>query len=143
LLALIGFVGLAALVPISREWIVSGERAFAPAIWTLGFLLYPLTGLAAWLVWRRIDVGLDRKRAALRRWGWQLLLGGLWPAALYGAQSPALAGAVLALLLATAAATVIAFRRLQRDAALLLGPYCAWLICTAALAAGRFWPGAN
>jgi len=143
LLALIGFVGLAALVPISRAWIVSGERALAPGIWALGFVLYPLTGLAAWLVWRRIDVALERKRAALRRWGWQLLLGGLWPAALYGAQSPALASAVSLLLLLAAVSAIVDFWRLQRGAALLLAPYGVWLVCTAAVAATRFWPGAN
>ena len=136
-------MGLAALVPISRAWIASGGREAAPAVAALGFVLYPLTGLAAWLVWRRIDVGLDRKRAALRRWGWQLLLGGLWPAALYGASSPALAGALLLLLLLAAMATALAFKPLHRGAALLLAPYALWLVCTAAQAADRFWQGAN
>lgn len=104
-------------------------------------LLYPLTGLAAWLVWRRIDVGLERKRAALRRWGWQLLLSGLWPAALYGAHSPALATALLVLALISVALTLASFLKLQTGAALLLLPYCAWLCCAAYLYADRFWLG--
>lgn len=112
-------------------------------VWGLGFLLYPLTGVAAWLVWRRIDVGLDRKRAALRLWGWQLLLGSLWPAMVYGVQSVALAAAAFAALMLAAMATLRAFRRLQGTAAVLFVPYCVWLLCTAALSADRFWPAAN
>ena len=75
LFALLGFVGLAALVPLTRAPFASLPRALLIA----ETLLCPLTGVAAWLVWRRIDVGLDRKRAALRRWGWLLLVSGLWP----------------------------------------------------------------
>lgn len=105
-------------------------------------LLYPLTGLAAWLVWRRIDVAMERKRAALRRWGWQLLLSGLWPAALYGAHSPALATAMLLLTLLAVAVTLLSFLELQTAAALLLLPYGAWLCWAAGLYVDRFWlPG--
>lgn len=105
----------------------------------LAAALYLLTGFAAWLVWRRVDIGLERKRAALRRWGWQLLLSGLWPAAWYGAHSPALTMTILALLLLALALTVLAFLRLQTGAALLLLPYCVWLCCAASLYVGRFW----
>jgi tryptophan-rich sensory protein len=148
LLALIGFVGLSALVPIARAALATGAVALPlgaplwPPLWgPAAMLLYPLTGLAAWLVWRRIDVGLERKRAALRLWGWQLLLSGLWPAALYGAHSPALATVLLLLALLSVALTLIAFVRLQAAAALLLLPYCAWLCSAAYLYADRFWLG--
>jgi benzodiazapine receptor len=150
LLALIGFVGLSALVPIARAALATGAGAVGPPLgpplwpplWGPGaMLLYPLTGLAAWLVWRRIDVGLERKRAALRLWGWQLLLSGLWPAALYGAHSPALATMLLLLALLSVVLTLIAFLRLQAGAALLLLPYCAWLCSAAYLYAGDFWLG--
>jgi tryptophan-rich sensory protein len=111
-----------------------------PSLWLAAAMLYPLSGLAAWLVWRRIDVGLERKRAALRRWGWQLLFGGLWPAALYGAANPALAFVLLGLMLLAAVVTWHAFTRLQPGAAALLLPYCAWVLCAALIVAGRFWP---
>lgn len=122
-------------MPISRAAIAAGMAVQVPQLWTFGFLLYPITGVAAWMVWRRIDVGLSRKRAALRAWGWQLLLGSLWPAALYGVQSPALATAIVCGLLVLAFVTLFAFRRLQPGAALLLTPYCAWLLCLALLTA--------
>lgn len=105
-------------------------------------VLCPLTGLAAWLVWRRIDVGLDRKRAALRRWGWVLMLSALWPAALHGAHDPALAFMVLLLCLAAIAWTTLSFRRLQPRAFLLMLPYAAWIGVMAAIATLRFWNGA-
>ena len=111
----------------------------APALWLAAALLYPASGAAAWLVWRRIDVGLERKRAALRRWGWQLLLGALWPAALYDAGNPPLALALLALMLLATSVTWVAFLRLQRGAAALLLPYCAWVLCAALVAADHFW----
>ncbi|HYZ64296.1 MAG TPA: TspO/MBR family protein, partial [Acetobacteraceae bacterium] len=97
-------------------------------IWSL---LYAPTGVAAWLVWRRIAVALERKRAALRLWGWQLLLSALWPAAFLGAHSPALALAVMACLLAAVLLTMRAFLRLQKQAGLLVLPYAVWLCCVA------------
>lgn len=112
-----------------------------PWLWLAAAVLYPVSGLAAWLVWRRVDVGLERKRAALRRWGWQLLFGALWPAALYGAGSPALALALVAMMFLTAAITLLAFLRLQPAASVLLLPYCGWVLCAALLAADRFWAG--
>ena len=136
---MIGFVGLSALVPAARAAFVSGLEP-EPRLWPVAAVLYPLSGLAAWLVWRRIDVGLDRKRAALRRWGWQLLLGALWPAALYGAGSPELALALLAATLLAAGITWTAFLRLQRGAAALLLPLCAWVLWAAMIAVDRFWP---
>ncbi len=101
-------------------------------------MLCPLTGVAAWLVWRRIDVGLERKRTALRRWGWALMLGALWPAALYGAHAPALALLLLLLCLASAAWTAAAFRALQPAAATLMLPYTAWVAIVAGIAAAHF-----
>lgn len=129
-------------MPLSRAALTLEFAPVLPWLWLAAALLYPLSGLAAWLVWRRVDVGLERKRAALRRWGWQLLLGGLWPAALYGAGSPALALSLLALLLILAAVTWLAFFRLQTGAALLLLPYCMWVVYVALIAADHFWPGA-
>ncbi len=68
-----------------------------------------------------------------------MLLSVLWPAALSGLHSPVLAMSFLILLLPTAATTLIAFRRLQPGAALLLLPYLAWLCCIALMSADRFW----
>ena len=115
-----------------------GLLAWPEADWPWA-ALYPLTGVAAWLVWRRVDVCVERKRAALRIWGWQLLLSGLWPAALFGARSPELALAVMASLLVALGLTMRAFLQLQRNAALLLTPYAAWLCWAAYMSINCFW----
>ena len=101
-------------------------------------VLCPLTGIAAWLVWRRIDIGLERKRTALRRWGWVLLLAALWPAALYGAHNAGLAIVLLLLCLAAAVWTALSFRALQPAAAVLMLPFAAWLALVAGITTAHF-----
>jgi tryptophan-rich sensory protein len=141
LLALIGFIGLTLLVLAAQvalsagaDWPV-GELDAAP-FW---IALYATLGVAAWLVWRRIDVGVERKRAALRMWGWLLLLSGLWPAAVFGARSPGAGLADMAMMLAMLLLTLRAFLKLQRGAALLLTPYAAWLCWSAYMNASSFY----
>ena len=142
LLALVGFLGLSLLV-LAAHIAFSVDAAAVFLAWPEAdwpwAALYPLTGVAAWLVYRRVDVCVDRKRAALRIWGWQLLLSGLQPAALFGAHSPELALAVMARLLVALGLTMRAFLQLQRKAALLLTPYAAWLCWAAYMSIDCFW----
>ncbi|MBV8913827.1 MAG: hypothetical protein JOZ05_12405, partial [Acetobacteraceae bacterium] len=61
MLALVGFVGLALLVLASQTALSAGE-AWPVRSWvSMPFwaALYASVGVAAWLVWRRIDVGLE------------------------------------------------------------------------------------
>lgn len=155
MLALVGFVGLSLLVVAATAalaesdglaWLRTqhGPPATPPPwlclpVWTA---VSALIGVAAWLVWKRIDVGVRRKRAALRIWGWQLLLSALWAAALFGAHSPGLALVVMAILLPGVVVTILAFLHLQPRAGLLLLPYAAWLLCIAYVNAGFWWLGA-
>jgi benzodiazapine receptor len=152
LLALIGFVGLCVLVYAANGAVtatsVQGwyhtlvkprasppDWVFAP-VWAA---LYATIGISAWLVWRRIEVGAHRKRAALRVWGWQLLLNALWPAAFFGMQSTGLGMLVIVPLLASIMATVAVFWPLQRGAAALLLPYLGWVCFATYLNAGFWW----
>ncbi len=151
LLALIGFVGLCLLVWAAngavtastvKGWYQTLRRPpgappdwlFAP-VWTV---LYVMIGVSAWLVWRRVDVAMHRKRAALRTWGWQLALNALWPPAFFGFQSLGAGMAVIVLLLASIVLTIRAFWPLQRGASLLLLPYLAW-VCFATYLNAGFW----
>ena len=151
MLALIGFVGMALLVWAAngavtassvRGWYDSLQAPpgtpppwlFAP-VWTA---LYPTMGIAAWLVWRRIDVGAERKRASLRVWGWQLLVNAMWSPAFFGLHRLGLSLAVIGVLFAAILATTVMFARLQRVAALLMLPYLAWVGYATYLSAG-FW----
>lgn len=126
--ALLGFVGLAALVPIARAALFAGHLPLiAPALLMADAIFCPLTGVGAWLVWRRVDVGLDRKRAALRRWGWLLMVSALWPDALTVAGSRPLAVACMVAAVAACLWTGRAFRHLRPVAALFLVPFGVWL----------------
>lgn len=152
LLALIGFVGMSLLVWAANAAVTAGSVRgwytslaappgtpptwlFAP-VWTT---LYPVMGVAAWLVWRRIYVGVDRKRVALRTWGWQLLINSLWSPAFFGLHSLGLAMLVIAVLLSTVLLTIRRFAPLQPLAATLMVPYALWVGYAAYLNAGFWW----
>ncbi len=152
LLALIGFVGLSLLVWAANGAITAGSTPawywsltappgtppvwlFAP-VWTA---LYPVMGVAAWLVWRRIDVGAERKRAALRSWGWQLLANSLWSPAFFGLHRPGLSLVVIVLLLVSILLAIRRFVPLQPVAAVLMLPYALWVGYAAYLNAGFWW----
>lgn len=107
-----------------------------PVVWTA---LYLSMGVAAWLVWRRVDPAPPRKYAALRLWGWQLLLNALWTPAFFGARSTGLGLAVVVSLLAAVLLTVRVFLRVDRVAASLLLPYAAWVSYATYLNAGFWW----
>ncbi|MGI4954925.1 MAG: TspO/MBR family protein [Janthinobacterium lividum] len=152
LLALLGFIGLCLLVLVANGtvtaantggWYQSLRRppgtppdwVFAP-VWTT---LYLAIGVSAWLVWRRVEVGVERKRAALRSWGWQLLANALWPPAYFGMHALGLGLVVIALMLATITATILRFWPIERRAAWLLVPYLAWVVYATYLNAGFWW----
>ena len=97
---------------------------FAP-VWAV---LYVLMGVSAWLVWREQDVAPRRTFAALRLWGWQLLVNAAWTPAFFGLRSPALGLVVIVALLALIALTMLVFRRVSSTAATLLLPYAVWVI---------------
>lgn len=150
-MALMGFVGLCLLV-----WLVNGavtassvqgwyrsldRPPLTPPDWLFGpvwTVLYACIGVSAWLVWRRMDVTTERKRAALRVWGWQLLLNAAWPPVFFGLHSLG-GGMVLIVALAVGIGwTMRAFWGVQRGAVALLAPYLAWVLFAAYLNAG-FW----
>ncbi len=147
LAALIGFLGLCLLVGLADvaasaqgfgTWFNSLARPrFMPPnfVFFLAWMtLFPLSGVAGWLIWRRI--GPSRP---LRLWGWQLLAAALWPPALFALHSLALglvlvlAGAGLGLI------TLRAFLRHDRLAAALLVPHLVWSGYVACLIFGLFW----
>ena len=121
-LLLAGFVAFGLLAAVAGAAARAGARG--PVPWPE---LAPgvLPGVAAWLVWRRVDLALHRKRAALRLWGWALLAQAVWPgvAPLLGS-----AAAGQAALLGACGLTLLAIRAfwpLGRGAAAMLLPYMA------------------
>lgn len=92
---------------------------FAP-VW---ITLYTLMGVAAWLVWR---TGPGR-RPALIWFAIQLVLNAAWTPVFFGLRSIG-GGLIMIVLLELAiVATIIAFARRSRIAAVLLVPYAVWV----------------
>ncbi|MCC9158339.1 tryptophan-rich sensory protein [Streptomyces parvulus] len=99
---------------------------FGP-VWTV---LYGTVAVAAWLYLRRPAAPV---RPAMVWWAVQLGLNLAWTPLFFAAGQYGLAFADICLLLLALTATIIAFGRHRRAAALLLLPYAAWVAYAAAL----------
>ena len=152
MLALAGFLGLCLLVGLSDSaitqtsvhgWFLALRHpAGTPPNWVFPVAWsasYTLMAVAAWLVWRRAGIARRRHYQALRLWGWQLLANALWTPAFFGLHRPGLALAVILAMDALVAATLLAFRKVDRVAAGLMAPYLAWGAYAAWLNAGLWW----
>ena len=123
--------------------------AFYPPNWAFGVVwpvLYALMGVAVVLVVREgrardaaanVASGFIPRhrpaRVALGLFGIQLTVNVSWSPAFWGLERPDLGLVVLAALLLLVPATMVAFDRLDRRAALLLAPYLAWVAFATAL----------
>jgi benzodiazapine receptor len=97
------------------------DWVFGP-VWTT---LYVMMSIAAWLVWRRGR--WSSARIPLTLWGLQLLLNVGWSAFFFAMRQPGLAFYEIVLLWIAIAATIVAFWRWSKLAAILLVPYLAWV----------------
>lgn len=129
-----GAIGALATARAGAFYGALSQPAWAPPGWLFGpvwTLLFVLMGLAAWLVWR--EHGFGGARLTLGLHGLQLVANALWSWVFFAWQLGALAVAEIAVLWLLIAATLAAFWRLNRLAALLLLPYLAWVSFAAAL----------
>jgi tryptophan-rich sensory protein len=157
-LALAGFVGLPLLVGAAdlaaiggsvRGWYMSlTQPPGTPPSWLFGPVwtaLYVLIGVAAWLVWRPHGAGAEAAAGGanslrpLRLWGWQLLANAAWAPVFFGLHDLGGAVLVIALLLGTLGATLLAFWKIRPAAGWLLLPYLAWTCYAAYLTVGFWW----
>jgi len=121
-----GAVGAIASVDASSFYAQLGKPWWAPPAAVFGPVwsaLYVLMGVAAWLVWR----SPGERRDALRLFGAQLAANALWSWLFFAWHRGALAAIEVVILLALIAATIAAFWRSNRLAALLLVPYLLWV----------------
>lgn len=94
---------------------------FGP-VWTL---LYAMMAVAAWLVWQRGGWRAQRRPLGLYLIQWAL--NAAWTPVFFGLHRPDLAFAAIALLSVAILATLAAFWKARRAAALLLVPYALWV----------------
>jgi translocator protein len=97
------------------------NSVFAP-VWTV---LYGTLAYSGWRIWRA-EKSPDRTRA-LKLWGTQLALNAAWTPLFFGARQPALALADIGALDVAAGAYAAAAAKVDKQAALVVTPYLAWL----------------
>jgi tryptophan-rich sensory protein len=109
------------------------KPAWAPPPWLFGPVwsaLYLLMAVAAWRTWRAAG---RTARGALALYGGQLVLNALWTWLFFEQHVGLWATVEVVALWAAILATLLAFRRHDRPAALLLVPYLAWVSFASAL----------
>lgn len=114
---------------------------WAPPGWLFGpvwSVLYTFMALAVWLVWR--EAGIRRAKVALLLFAAQLVANALWSWFFFAWRSGPLAVLDIAVLWVLLVATLVAFWRIRRMAAVLLVPYLAWVSFAAALTLA-LWDG--
>lgn len=119
-------VGAVASVDASAFYAQLLKPSWAPPAGVFGpvwSVLYALMGVSAWLVWRSVGF----KGAPLVLFAVQLAANALWSWLFFAWHVGALAAAEVLVLLALIVATVVAFWRSSRLAALLLLPYLLWV----------------
>jgi tryptophan-rich sensory protein len=150
MLALMGFVGFTLLVGVTAGLATSqGVRLWYPSLtpppgtppnlafpiaWTT---LYVLMGIAAWRVWQVAP--RPASYPALRLWGWQLLVNAAWSPTFFVGHAIGAGLLICLLLLVLVIATLVAFARQDRLAAILLAPYPIWVAYATWLNAGFWW----
>ncbi|MBX9849099.1 MAG: tryptophan-rich sensory protein [Rhodocyclaceae bacterium] len=105
---------------------------WSPPAWLFGpvwSMLYCMMGVAVWLVWRKLPVD----RAALLLFAVQLAVNALWSWLFFAWHQGALAFADVLLLWVLIGATIRAFWRTSRIAAVMLVPYWLWVSFATAL----------
>ena len=123
--------------PGTWPWRSPGGILLAPSLEWHGPLLYPIMGLASWLVWA--DGGLHKQGYPLMLYAIQLVLNLAWPALFFGAHAMGLALVDIILLVIVLALTVSAFQPVNHVAGHLMKPYLAWVTFAALLNLTLFW----
>ncbi|MEJ1158657.1 TspO/MBR family protein [Prosthecomicrobium sp. N25] len=132
---LLGFLAGLATQPKIPTWYASLQKpwfnpppfVFAP-VWTI---LYVIIAWAGWRIWEK-PASAARTRA-LWVYAVQLALNLAWSPAFFTAESPLLGMVVVIPLWLSVLANILAFRPLDRAAALSLLPYLAWVSFAALL----------
>ena len=125
-------VGAVASVDAGSFYAQLSKPSWAPPAWVFGpvwSMLYALMGVAAWLVWR----SPGPRGAALGLFGAQLAANALWSWLFFAWHRGALSAVEVLVLLWLIVATMVAFWRASRLAALLLVPYFLWVSFASAL----------
>ncbi|HXK11251.1 MAG TPA: TspO/MBR family protein [Vicinamibacteria bacterium] len=123
--------GMAARLGVAEWYPALKKPSWTPPHWVFGpvwTFIYPMVAVAGWLAWRE-----GRARLGPLVYLLQLALNAAWPWFFFAQRRPDRALVCIAALCVFVVATIAAFWRLSRRAALLLVPYLAWVAFAAAL----------
>lgn len=131
----IGVLGAAVTATSVKTWYAElAKPSFNPPnevfgpVWTV---LYVLMGVAAWRVWRAAD--RETARGPLSMFALQLALNLGWSVSFFGLERIGSSVVVILVLELAIVVTALAFRSIDRIAALLLVPYVLWVAFAAVL----------
>lgn len=108
---------------------------FAP-VWSM---LYVMMGVAAGLVWDRMEQESEVVKKALLFFVIQLGLNALWSYLFFGLHNPMLAGLEIIVLWLMIYETYVQFAKINKIAGYLFIPYLAWVSFAAVLNASIWW----
>ncbi len=108
---------------------------FAP-VWSM---LYIMMGVAAGLVWNRIDFEKETVKKALTFFAIQLALNALWSYLFFGLKNPMLAGIEVILLWLMIFETYSKFVKINKIAGYLFIPYLLWVSFASVLNISIWW----
>ena len=108
---------------------------FAP-VWSM---LYIMMGIAAGLVWNRIETNKEAVKKALILFAIQLALNALWSILFFALHNPLLALLEIVLLWLMIYETYIQFKKIDKIAGFLFIPYLAWVSFATVLNASIWW----
>ncbi|CAM3963862.1 TspO/MBR family protein [Flavobacterium weaverense] len=108
---------------------------FAP-VWSA---LYIMMGVAAGLVWNKIEFQKEAVKKALIFFVIQLGLNALWSYLFFGLHNPMLAGLEIIVLWLMIYETYVQFSKINKIAGYLFLPYIAWVSFAAVLNASIWW----
>jgi len=108
---------------------------FAP-VWTM---LYAMMGVAAGLVWSRIEYEKETVKTALVFFAIQLALNALWSFLFFGLKNPMLAGIEIVILWLMIFETYTKFVKINKTAGYLLIPYLLWVSFATVLNVSIWW----
>ena len=108
---------------------------FAP-VWTM---LYIMMGIAAGMVWNKLETNKELVKKALSFFIVQLLLNALWSYLFFGLKNILLASIEIVLLWLIIYETYHIFKQIDKRASYLLIPYLAWVGFATILTGSIFW----
>jgi benzodiazapine receptor len=108
---------------------------FAP-VWSM---LYVMMGVAAGLVWDRMEFDKELVKKSLLLFAFQLALNGLWSYLFFGLKNPMLAGLEIIVLWLLIYETYIQFNKINKISGYLMLPYLGWVSFALVLNACIWW----